>query len=299
MTYWKMGVAVPILNNSFRYGPRIYAELGEVFPAGGGAAFPVGTSSFRYDNDTGSDIGHSDGLIKYLRARDRIRIGPSTSSGYEGAYEEFKLTSVTSTDLVVSSPSTVAFERNDLIVGVGSKSAAGWNMTLSTDLSMGGITSHSHRELTDMEGYYDKFSLQFRSDSSTSVYYYFPIEEYIKNIYYRMGFYYQFYESSTATISAVAGTSAGAFLQETVATSSVSSWTAFNSAAAQAPNSYPTTFYVEVTGGIVSGYSIINIDDVYLEHATHTDDESSGVYTFDSYPALGSRSYKIIKKACR
>ena len=77
MAYWKMGVAAFIPNNGFRWGSRVGAQLT--------AAITTGTS-LSYDNATvdGSAVTYSNGLVKLVRPGDKILLGPSTATGYEG-----------------------------------------------------------------------------------------------------------------------------------------------------------------------------------------------------------------------
>ena len=294
-----MGVGLPIYNNSFKWGTQIYAELYHSAQQAPGQQynFPAGSTVFEYDADSGYADGHSDRLVKFLRPGDRIRIGPSTAEGYEGAYEEFLVTAVTSTAIGVSASSVVAFMDNDNIIGIGSNCPGGWEPDTNINLEMGGINAHTLRTLNDGQGYLNRYSVQFMGDADEyGIWWNFPITEYIRNIYYRMGCYYEFAETGSAQLLAYTKTNLGNIISGTITTSNVTTWTAYNSSPAQGPNSEVTSFSTGFTVDVITtGNGKANIDHAYLEHAMHTDDENSGVYTFDDYPDLGSRSYRILE----
>ena len=73
MGLWKMGVASFIPNNSMKWGTKVYALMNGAVSAASGVIV--------YDNDYGTDQGMTEGkLVQYLRAGDRVLLGPSTNS---------------------------------------------------------------------------------------------------------------------------------------------------------------------------------------------------------------------------
>ena len=301
MSLWKIGVGVPIHNNSFKYGCNIYAKVNNslINITSGSGELPL-IPLVGYNNDTGTDAGHSDKLFKYLRIGDRIRIGPSTYERYEGAFEEYRVAGLGTNIIMFDSIPTVRFEDGDPISGIGTNSPGGWTMSANTVLTMGGITNHTLTDPTTSKGYKDRFSSQFQNTNGTrGIFYYFSNDNYLKNVYYRMGCYYQFrLFSGTGSLIARSTYNSTNFINATMISAATTDWKEYNSAAAQSGNVETTifrvAFLITIPGGGPGGVAIANIDNVYLEHADSTDDETSGVYTFDDYPEIGSRGYKIL-----
>lgn len=300
MSLWKMGVAAPIYNNSFKYGTKVYALLDapEGFTPSGatGPIYNVGRTSFDYQDDFGTDEGQSDGLIKYVKAGDRIRVGPSSRPEYAGAYEEFLVLSITSDNISLGSTSNIEFA-NDPIIALGTNCPGGW-VPDDTNITMGGMVNHVLRTLTDYPGSGDRYSMQFENSSGThGLFYTLDPEEYISGVYYRMGCYYQFTYQNTASMTARAETSVGVIINHTMLTNAATTWTEYNSNPVLTNHSNPTSFKAGFNIVATLGSGTANIDNVYLEHAKYTTDETSGVYTFDDYPALGSRAFRRIEQS--
>jgi len=292
MALWKMGVAAFIPNNSFKYGKRIYALINMT------GDWTSGTT-ITYNEDSGTADGLSDGLIKYLRATDRILVGPSTLSGYEGATQTFVVSSVSSTTIGVSSTQVVKFANNDPITGIGSNFPGGWEADDDADLIMGGITNHDIQTLTTTEGNMDRFSVQFRNNDTVNergIKFILNEGDYLADVYYRTGLHYQFNEVSSAELKIVVNSNSVDFIDDTIATADAqTAWTEYNSAAALSESLLGDEWYVKVLINADVGYGIANIDNIYVEHAAETDDATSAVYTFDDYPALGSRKFTMIR----
>ena len=295
MSLWKMGVAAPIYNNSFKYGTKVYAILDA--PVGStGPLYTVGRTSFDYQNDFGTDEGQSDGLVKYIKAGDRIRVGPSTRSEYAGAYEEFLVLSITSDNISLGSSSNIEFA-NDPIIALGTNCPGGW-VPDDTNITMGGMVNHSLRTLTDYPGSGDRYSMQASCSSGThGIFYDLDPEAYIPDVYYRMGCYFQFTTNGTAGMIGRTETSGGVIINHSVSGTPATTWTEYNSNPNYSNHSNPTYFKSGFNITVSLGGGIANIDNVYLEHAKYTTGETSGVYTFDDYPALGSRAFRRIEQS--
>ena len=292
MAYWKMGVAAFIPNNSFKWGTKVYALINN------GSGIAVGASVIAYDGDYGAANSHSDGLVKFLRAGDRVLLGPSTNATYAGATENKIVASVSSTTITLSSVTTAAYADNDPITAIGTNCPGGWDPAADTNMTMGGITSHNLWTLSDSQGKFDRFSAQFRNNGAGESHALkCTLNElwFLAGVYYRMGCYYQFDENTIATLYAHANANSTNFINETIASADTSAWTEYNSAAAIAPSVIGSSFYAELGITDTTGQAIANIDCVYLEHASGTDDSLLGVYTFDDYPDYGSRKYSTMR----
>jgi len=303
MAYWKMGVGLPLLNNSFGWGTRVYAKCNPpsiLTPQGfQGQYTSLGTSSFYYNEDYGNDIGLTGRLTKFLRPGDRIRVGPSSYPGYEGAFQDFEVNNVNTTFIGCTTGTNVIFTVGDPIIGVGTNCPGGWIPVEQGTLTMGGITNHSLVQLATSPGYIDRYSVQFQGSGagSNGVRWNFNLDEYVPNTYYRIGYWYQLTTPSGSGFLASQLVTTGSELSTNNTTTDVAVWTELNGAVGgQSPSVPGAAFYLQVyTSGTSGGGSVIpNVDHIYVEHATQTDDESLGVYTFDDYPALGSRKFKTI-----
>jgi hypothetical protein len=287
-------VGLPIDNNSFSFGTRIYAQILST-------ETQIGTGSHLYSatENTGDDLGMSDGLIKFLRPRDRIRVGPSSFQGYEGAFEEYEVTGVAAQSINVYPSASVKFGYQDQITGIGTNCPGGWVPIEGGTLTMGGITSHTENQLSTSPGYLNRHSVQFRGSGagSNGLRWYFNQDDYVGGTYYRIGYWYQLTTPSGSGFLASQLVTTGYQLSTCNTTTDVDAWTELNGSVGGQSPSYPMAqFYLDIyTSGTAGGGSVIpTIDHIYVEHATQTDDETSGVYTFDDYPTLGSRSFSII-----
>jgi hypothetical protein len=296
MAYWKMGVAAFIPNNGFRWGTRCGAQLT--------AAITTGTS-LSYDNATvdGDSSPYSNGLIKLIRVGDKVLIGPSTAVGYEGASEYVIVTSVTSSTINFSAQTNFQYANNDYISAIGSNLAGGWLSDTSSPVSvLGGITRHSQHALTTLDGVGTRYSQQLVSSESSLRYIRVELnrDDFLSNIPFRIGCYYQYYASpaDSGQIEARLNANSSSFIDETITSSNVVTWTEYNSAAETAPASVGDLFYLHLgVDGVSSGTGYGNFTGVYAEHGAGTTGESSGAYTFPEYCDLNSRKFKFIRGA--
>jgi len=188
----------------------------------------------------------------------------------------------------------------DSIIGVGTNCPGGWTPIVGGTLTMGGITNHSESPLTTSPGYLGRHSTQFEGSGagSNGLRWYFNLNDYISNTYYRIGYWYQLTTPSGSGFLASQLITTGYQLSTCNTTVDASEWTELNgSVGGQSPSNPGAAFYVDIyTSGTAGGGSVIpSIDHFYVEHATQTDDEALGVYTFDDYPNLGSREFKTLE----
>jgi hypothetical protein len=287
-----MGVGIPMTNNSFGFGTRIYAKISSVGTL-------LGNAVFFYDNDYGADLGYGSGLVRFLRAGDRVRIGPSTHLGYEGAYEDYKLIGVSGTTLSVDAGATVIFNLADPIVGVGTNCPGGWIPFAGGTLNMGGITSHDLVNLPTSPGYLDRHSAQFSGSGAgdNGLQWNFSLDNYEPSTYYRVGYWYQMTTTAGSGYFASILNANSTLFGGSSTTTDASTWTELNGAVSSlSPSTAGSAFYcrIYITNTSGGGTVTVNIDHFYVEHASQTDDETSGVYTFDDYPQLGSRQFRIL-----
>jgi len=292
MALWKIGVGVPITNPGFKFGKRVYALLNGAWTSG---------TTLTYDNDTGTDEGHSNGLVKYLQQGDKILVGPSTYTNYEGATEVFTVYSGTGTQITVDAAPTVDFSDNDPITAICGGMPAGWTANDGDSIWCYPLTGQSAIGSTSLSdrGYKDRYRAFVRSGyngAGRGLHYIFNDDDFIEDAYYRFGFFYQTQWSISTTLTSALRDSNGNFGSiETVTSSQTLSWTEFNSGAKAGPSSLGDWWDIYIAlNNTEAGNSYFLADDVYVEHAMETDDASSGVYTFDDYPSAGSRSYSYI-----
>jgi len=293
MAYWKMGVAAFIPNNGFRWGNRV----GGLLTAG----ITTGTS-LSYGNSTvdGETPTPSDGLVKFVRPGDRILLGPSTATGYEGANEYVQITSVTSSTMAFVSQTHFQYANNDPITGIGTNTGGGWTGDNDSNQTMGGITDHSQHSLTTLDGVGTRYSQQFSTINAGTNYltYNLNLDDYLSNIPYRAGCYYQYYASpvDSGNCQMIVRAGGSNFISETISSVNVTTWTAYNSAAAIAPVSHNNEWKIRpAAGNLSSGTGYLNVTGVYLEHAASTSGESAAAYTFDEYADLNSRKFKWLR----
>lgn len=303
MSYWKMGVGIPMTNNSFGFGTRVYAKSDPpmVLTPGGATGYhtPLGSSSFFYKEDYGTDLGYGNGLIRFLRPGDRIRIGPSSWSGYEGSFEDFVLTGISSDILSCNAGTNIIFGLDDPIIGVGTNCPGGWIPFAQGTLNMGGITSHDIVNLSTSPGYIDRHSIQISGSGAgdNGVQWNFSLDDYEPSTYYRLGYWYQMTTTSGNGYLASNLTANSTLFVNNNTTVDASTWTELNGTVGSlSPSTAGSAFYsrLYITGTAGGGTVTANIDHFYAEHASQTDDEASGVYTFDDYPQLGSRRFRIL-----
>jgi len=293
MAYWKLGVAVFIPNNGFRWGNRVGGLLT--------AAITTGTS-LSYDNATvnGETPTPSDGLVKFVRSGDKILLGPSTATGYEGANEYVTITSVTSTTMSFRTQTTFQYADNDPITGIGTNTAGSWMPDDDTNQVMGGITRHSLHSLTTLDGVGTRYSQQFSNNETTTHHLTYNLnkDDFLPNIPFRTGCYYQYYGSpaDSGQCQIQVRASGSAFITETITSTNVITWTEYNSAVAKTPSSHNDDWLIRpgITS-VTSGTGYLNITAIYLEHAAGTSGESSGAYTFPEYCDSNSRKFKWLR----
>lgn len=293
MAYWKLGVAAFISNSGFRWGSRV----GGLLTAG----ITTGTALY-YDTATvdGDTPTPSDGLVKFVRPGDKILIGPSTAVGYEGANEYVIISSVTPSAMAFQSQTSFQYANNDPITGIGTNTAGGWMPDNDTSQVMGGITRHSQHTLTTLHGVGTRYSQQFSNDESSTHHltYNLNLDDFLQNIPYRAGYYYQYYASPTddGACQMQVRASGGAFISEYVSSVNVTTWTEYNSAAATSPVSHNDEWLIRVgVRDLSSGTGYLNVTSVYLEHAASTSGEAAAAYTFPEYADLNSRKFKWMK----
>lgn len=302
MSLWKMGVGVLVQNNQLRFGKRVYALINM---AGGWSS---GTT-ITYDGSTGTDDGHSNGLMKYLNIGDKILVGPSSASGYSGGTEIFTITSVAATTIGVSAAPNVHFSNNDPITAIGSRMPDAWSASAAVGLTIGRLFGSPLDASGPDRGPASRYRAQFKAeDNDIGLSYKFNLDLFQASTKHRAGFYYQFYRgvydylifrTSVRNYSGSWSNWTGA--PNLVASGDVTYWTAFDSSVLTSPSSVGTDWdlFFYITGLSVEGEAVPFICDVYLEHASETDDEDDGVYTFDDYPSFGSRAYKLLSGVSR
>ena len=295
MGLWKMGVGIDVPNTTFRFGRRIYGLLSSNLISG---------NSLDYDGDSGAADGRSDGLLSYLNIGDKVLIGPSTYADYEGLTQTVTITAISSSTIGFADDTlSVFFSDNDPITAMGSRCPDGWYPDTGSNVDIYRLFDSEAISNLDLRGYKDRYRLQFKvTDTPTLGVYSNDISSdyFIASTVHRIGMYYQYIPSVTddgLLICNVASSTTDPWGASniTINSSSQAAWASFNNTVTS-PSSLGTWWKVfigidDLTQDLTAG---ANIDDFFLEHAKDTDDEASGVYTFDDYPVYGSRKYEYI-----
>ena len=262
MAFWTMGVGVPIKNNSFRFGTKKETT----FSAGEAVAQTV--LSVTETSPTLSNL---------LKANDRVLLGPNSS----GQSETALISTTGSGTITVSSGITYAYSSGDSVTFIGTRLAEAWSLSGT----FAGITS------IDGGGKDDDYAqcLDFGGANGARKFYQTisqvaGLSQFEPDTKYRFGCWLDNAGSSPSVTLAVndghddviTGTK-GACTDFTAYTDTGTTGTSSEVGAGEV--------YIAWNSGTVSTF---NVDCVFLEHASDTDDAANGVYTFDEYPVLGS-----------
>ena len=293
MAYWKMGVAAFMPNNSFKFGNRIGAVTTSAITTG--TSFTYTTETI--NGETGTD---SQNLIKFLKAGDKILLGPSTATNYKGASEYVKVTSVTGSTIAFAVQTTFQYASGDPVTRIGTNCARDWLPENSVNVDLGGIFDHSQRSLSTTDGNFDRFSFQFKNETSGTRYIYsdLNLDDFLSNTYFRVGCYYQYFAVPTddGSCNIQLRSNSSNFINSVITSANVSTaWTEHNSSSALSTVSHGNEFQVRLVITNSAGYGILNVDNIYVEHAASTDGDGAAVYTFVEYQDLNSRSFSTMR----
>ena len=293
MAYWKMGVAAFMPNNSFKFGNRIGAVTASAITTG--TSFTYSTETI--NGETGTDSLH---LTKFLRPGDKVLLGPSTATNYEGASEYVKVTSASSSTIAFAAQTTFQYASGDPVTGIGTNCARDWLPSNSTDIVMGGLFDHTQRSLSTTDGNFDRFSLQFKNLKTGTRYIYsdLNLDDFLSDSYFRIGCYYQYLGVPTddGSCNIQLRSNSSNFIDSVITSVNVSTaWTEHNSSSALSTVSHNNEFQVRLVITSSAGYGILNVDNIYVEHAASTDGDGAAVYTFVEYPDLNSRSFSTLR----
>lgn len=292
MSLWKMGVGININNSSFKFGTRIYASLNGSLLSG---------TTLTYNEDSGTAVGRTDGLMSYLNIGDKILIGPSTYTNYEGGTQVLTINSITATTITFNETLSVHFSNDDPITGIGSRCPEGWTPDSGNDLDIYRLWDSESITGLDKRGYKDRYRLQFyySATSTGEVYVKLNDDDFLASTVHRLGMHYQYIASPTdagAFKWLISSDSANWGTDTEITSINQSDWISYEDTITS-PSSIGDNWklYLKIMSLSSSESAGVNVDNIYFEHAKETDDESLGVYTFDDYPAFGSRKFQFIR----
>ena len=262
MAYWTMGVGVPIKNNSFRFGTKKETTLN------GSAA--AAQKTITVDNTSPT-------VAQILKAYDRFLIGPNSSSQSETGL----VASVSGAIITAVSNLTYSYADEDPITFIGSNLAEAW--LISGNVTPGGI---------DGGGKDDDYAQNFAYGAANTNKLYQTLSTvaglslFEANTVYRFGCFVDVAGSSTPTIAIGVNDGDSTFITgfKVASGGSFDTYTDTGTSGDLADIGVGEIAFLYSSGTVTA----VNIDCVFLEHASDTDDAASGVYTFDEYPALGS-----------
>ncbi len=278
MELWSLGVGIPVKNRSFKSGTYTEDQLGSVYSSGL-------TLAVNSDNRN------------LFQADDYIVVGPSNNASHIGRTEPVKISEVGSNYINLASALTYDYVASDYITGIGNRIAAGWvlpNPYSDGVRCLGFDTDGKNHNSAQI------FRLIATPAEENEIEHYrfrqiIPANEFIISTVYRVGFYYKFILNSlNPVLYCVVADSAGDFVNRALVTNTnVPTYTLFTKVATSssyvASRTYGVIDIIISIEGIIEQYDgTAYIDQVFLEHATGTDDVANGVYTFTDYPEFGS-----------
>ena len=255
----KLGVAIYIKNHSFKWGYEYSDTL----------------SADASSGSTSITVSNSSGLLKALKAGDRILIGPN--SNYMQETKVIASIDTSTSTIYFYSGLENDYESGDYIRGVGSALAGAW--TPNANATPQTISPSSR-------GYDDGYAQVISLGNDTypgNLRQYLDDDEIPPSSTLRLGFYYKLlggniwarvYDGSSSIIS--------------IDVSPQSDWTSISSTGSSGTG--PSGSYVEFAHH--SGTPVLTLDCVWLCHAVGTDGENQGYWEFTEYPDLGSVQWK-------
>lgn len=306
MAFFKMGVAVDIKNHQFRHGTAVYAEIDSTYSA----ATPTTTLS----------IKNTTSYINYiLGAGDKVVIGPSTHTDNYGAKQELTVSSLSLVSMVFTENVIYSFNSNDPITGFGTYFPSSFvfkQITNSTITPYNLYRLNNTNETTSDYGVDDMYAFKYKAKRSATSDVVVKIKQELStgsllpNVIYRLGGYYKI-ELSIAggsalinwylkdlgeTITLIDGINLAPQYSYTTTT-----WEEFYTTASSNTFSQSQLDTILLLHQIclynsvnTNDYATVWFDNLYLEHAKGTIDQSSGVFTFTDYPTAGSHKWDEI-----
>ena len=262
---FQLGVAHFLHNHSFRHTTRKATTLSGNYTSG--LTLNVNTTT--------------PALNSIFKAGDRISIGPSSDADDEGQVETRIIAGVSTNTFTLRTGEALTYDYSsgDDVWGYGSALAGGWT---PTNLTPGGI---------DIQGYDDNYSQKISSASTDGTLYQNFAVNLRASTYYRAGLYYITSGIATSDLLLKVYDGASNFINATVATADQATFALFT-AVGQCGASPSGGYYMIYMDFDSPDNFTAYIDCIFLEHATDTDDEASGVYTFDEQPDMGTTRYR-------
>ena len=272
MSYWQLGIACPIKNNSFKFGAYKSAQLSGAYTSG-------------------LTIDVNDDLRNDFTAGEYIVVGQSTNTTTTnvGKSESAKLATVGTAHVTITSSLTYDYLSTDAISGLGRRSPSGWTVDNYTkNCTALGINHDGKNDRSAFKWSKTYLAGDLYGDVKQTI----TAGNILSNTVYRFGMYCKFnITGGTPTLdTTVKEDSDSSFMTGTTAKNTdVSTYTLY-SRVGTTSSSLDGAGLVDVyiTAGTAACSGTAWIDQVFLEHATGTDDSSAGFYTFTEYPEQNS-----------
>jgi hypothetical protein len=290
MSYWSIGVGVPIKNRSFKIGTYGEDQLAAAYTSG---------VTLSINSDQRNLFGTNDYIV----------IGPSNNASHIGKSETAKIATVLSNKINLIASLDYNYAVSDYISGIGNKVAAGWSPdnTYANGVRCEGF-DHDGKEHNSAQ----KFRAVWSPSSGTTYEYRRLRQTIVANTFipftaYRIGFYYKFVLNILdPELFCVVNDGVSDFINGVlVANNNVSTYTLFTHVATT--NSAFAFKVIGESAGLIdiligadqvgAGDPVdgtVYIDQIFLEHAKGTDGAGAGVYTFTEYPEFGSIQWERI-----
>jgi hypothetical protein len=289
---WKMGVALPIPNPSFRHPSKFATKLSGAYTSGTQLnCVRSGTNGWQGVAAAG---GYGNMIVHYLSPGDRVTIGPSTASGYEGRVEKAIVAFASGSSDLINLTAALIYDYavGDPVTGIGTTMPGGWTLS---DPIQNGLNIASYPIETG-SGYDDLFNLRLSKIASTgdiivvtapaqgpSGYRYLPPLE--PSTIYRLAAYVKANTSiATGSKLQLLGNATYSGAAFAVTTSWVERTATVTSGATETSNS---AIALSLPAALVFN-NYLHLDCIGICHAKYTDDATTGIYTFDSLPDANS-----------
>ncbi len=278
MGLWSLGIGIPVKNRSFKSGTYTEDQLGSAYSSGL-------TMAVNSDNRN------------LFQADDYIVVGPSNNASHIGRTEPVKITGVGSNYINIANALTYDYAASDYITGVGNRIAAGWivDNTYNAGIRLLGFDTDgkNHNSAQIFRGI--GTPVEVGTDIAFRLRQTIDANIFLPSTVYRVGFYYKFILNALdpKLICVVYDGISDFVAGVTVTTTNVPTYTLFTKVATSNSTAGSPSGVIDViiyiTAGLVEEYdSTVYVDQIFLEHATGTDDAANGVYTFTEYPEFGS-----------
>lgn len=280
----KIATAIPIKNSKFNIPTRATTTIDTATQTS------VGANSFVFDHTTYK-------FQNTFQRGDTLVLGPSTVTTYAGKTETVTIESITAATGNVSvnirEQAVNSYADGDPVVGYGSKLAAGWFLSNTTEVSAGVTQIRPDGIKPPGGGYLDNYGQKIIFDPDTS-----PVFDWfesdfdsnpfigLEGVYCRLGLRYK--TDITIGSGAPPGTRFycevhdqsqsgfdGRFLVQTISTSDAVTWTEF------ASSSFPIA--ADMSGWASGSYSAIGNGKILLVFASKDDTDSLTVWIDDTY----------------